>query len=92
MGIPTNNGSIHFHDDFRAKPTIIVGAYGIIPTKMAQKGQAKSGDICIAMGGKTGRDGIHGATFSSAEMTDRTINVNSSAVQIGNAIEEKIHT
>jgi phosphoribosylformylglycinamidine synthase len=89
MGIPTNNGSIHFHNDFRAKPTIIVGAYGIIPTKQAQKGQAKTGDIVVAMGGKTGRDGIHGATFSSAEMTDRTINVNSSAVQIGNAIEEK---
>ena len=89
MGIPTNNGSVHFHNDFRAKPTIIVGAYGIIPTNLAQKGQAKTGDIVLALGGKTGRDGIHGATFSSAEMTDRTINVNSSAVQIGNAIEEK---
>jgi phosphoribosylformylglycinamidine synthase len=89
MGIPTNNGSVHFHNDFRAKPTIIVGAYGIIPTKQAQKGKAKSGDFVVAMGGRTGRDGIHGATFSSAEMTDRTINVNSSAVQIGNAIEEK---
>lgn len=89
MGIPTNNGSVHFHNDFRAKPTIIVGAYGIIPTKLAQKGQAKTGDLVLALGGKTGRDGIHGATFSSAEMTDRTININSSAVQIGNAIEEK---
>lgn len=89
MGIPTNNGSVHFHNDFRAKPTIIVGAYGIIPTKQAQKGQAKTGDVVLALGGRTGRDGIHGATFSSAEMTDRTINVNSSAVQIGNAIEEK---
>jgi len=89
MGIPTNNGSVHFHNDFRAKPTIIVGAYGIIPTKQAQKGQAETGDVVLALGGKTGRDGIHGATFSSAEMTDRTINVNSSAVQIGNAIEEK---
>ena len=89
MGIPTNNGSVHFHNDFRAKPTIIVGAYGIIPTKLAQKGQAKTGDVVLALGGRTGRDGIHGATFSSAEMTDRTINVNSSAVQIGNAIEEK---
>ena len=89
MGIPTNNGSVHFHDDFRAKPTIIVGAYGITPVKNSQKGEAKKGDIVVAIGGKTGRDGIHGATFSSAEMTDRTINVNSQAVQIGNAIEEK---
>ena len=89
MGIPTNNGSVHFHDDFRAKPTIIVGAYGILSRKNSQKGNANIGDIVVAVGGKTGRDGIHGATFSSAEMTDKTISVNSSAVQIGNAIEEK---
>ncbi len=89
MGIPTNNGSVHFHDDFRAKPTVIVGAFGIISTKKAKKGQARKGDIVVAVGGRTGRDGIHGATFSSAEMTDKTISVNSSAVQIGNAIEEK---
>lgn len=89
MGIPTNNGSVHYHEDFRAKPTIIVGSYGIIPENRAQKGQAEVNDLVVAIGGRTGRDGIHGATFSSGEMTDRTINVNSSAVQIGNAIEEK---
>ncbi len=89
MGIPTNNGSVHFHKDFRAKPTILVGSYGILPIKKAQKGKPKTGDIIIAIGGKTGRDGIHGATFSSAEMTDKTITVNATAVQIGNAIEEK---
>lgn len=89
MGIPTNNGSVHFHNDFRAKPTVIVGAYGIIPTKKAKKGSPQNGDLVIAVGSRTGRDGVHGATFSSGEMTDKTISVNSSAVQIGNAIEEK---
>ena len=89
MGIPTNNGSVHFHPDFRAKPTIIVGAYGILPTRKAKKRKAKRGQLVVAVGGKTGRDGIHGATFSSGEMSHRTISVNSSAVQIGNAIEEK---
>ncbi len=89
MGIPTNNGSIHFHEDFKAKPSVIVGAYGLIPEERAQKGVPKKGDLIIAMGGRTGRDGIHGATFSSGEMTADTISVNSSAVQIGNAIEEK---
>lgn len=89
MGIPTNNGSVHFHDDFRAKPSVIVGAYGLIPTERAQKGTAQKGDVVVVVGGKTGRDGIHGATFSSAEMSHETININSSAVQIGNAIEEK---
>jgi len=89
MGIPTNNGSVHYHEDFRAKPTVIVGAYGILPESRAQKGKPEVGDLVVIVGGKTGRDGLHGATFSSGEMTDRTANVNSSAVQIGNAIEEK---
>lgn len=89
MGIPTNNGSHHFHEDFRAKPTVIVGAYGILPESRAQKGKPQVGDLVVVVGGRTGRDGIHGATFSSGVMTERTTNVNSSAVQIGNAIEEK---
>jgi phosphoribosylformylglycinamidine synthase len=89
MGIPTANGSLHFHEDFRAKPTVIVGAYGIQPEEYSQKGEPQVGDLVVSLGGRTGRDGIHGATFSSGEMTDRTASVNSSAVQIGNAIEEK---
>ncbi|MEK7518170.1 MAG: AIR synthase-related protein [Patescibacteria group bacterium] len=89
MGIPTSNGSIHFHDDFRAKPTVLVGAYGIMPKKYAKRGKPKIGDVIVSIGGRVGRDGIHGATFSSGEMTDQTIIVNSQAVQIGNAIEEK---
>ena len=89
MGIPTNNGSVHYHEDFRAKPTIIVGAYGIIPEERAQKGEPQLNDLVVVIGGRTGRDGVHGATFSSGEMTDQTISINSSAVQIGNAIEEK---
>ncbi|TSC88308.1 MAG: phosphoribosylformylglycinamidine synthase [Microgenomates group bacterium Gr01-1014_7] len=89
IGIPTNNGSFHFHGDFRAKPIVLVGAYGILPKKKAKKGQPKIGDLAVVIGGRTGRDGIHGATFSSAEMTERTTKVNATAVQIGNAIEEK---
>ncbi|MCR4305775.1 MAG: AIR synthase-related protein, partial [Candidatus Daviesbacteria bacterium] len=89
MGIPTNNGSVHFHKDFRARPTVIVGAFGIVPKKYAVKEKPKIGDLIVSVGGRTGRDGIHGATFSSGEMTDKTIEVHSSAVQIGNAIEEK---
>src|SRR3989344_5852851 len=77
MGIPTNNGSFHFHEDFRAKPSVIVGAYGIIPDDQCQKGSPQIGDKIIVVGGRTGRDGIHGATFSSGEMTDKTISVNS---------------
>ena len=89
MGIPTNNGSVHFHEDFRAKPTVIVGAYGILPETACRMGKPDIGDLAVVMGGRTGRDGIHGATFSSGEMTNRTVDVNANAVQIGNAIEEK---
>jgi len=89
MGVPTNNGSVHFHDDFRAKPSVIVGAYGILPLEGCQKGTPQPGDLAVVIGGRTGRDGIHGATFSSGEMTQRTVDINASAVQIGNAIEEK---
>ncbi|MBN1969978.1 MAG: phosphoribosylformylglycinamidine synthase [Candidatus Delongbacteria bacterium] len=89
MGIPTNNGSFHFHKDFGPKPTVLVGADGIIPVKYAKKGKAETGDYVVTFGGKTGKDGIHGATFSSAEMTEKTSKLNSGAVQIGNAIEEK---
>src|SRR3989344_4948963 len=89
VGIPTNNGSVHFHPDFRAKPTVAVGSFGLIEKKKAKKGKPMKDDLILTIGGKTGRDGIHGATFSSGEMTDRTINISGSAVQIGNAIEEK---
>jgi len=89
MGIPTNNGSVHFHPDFRAKPTVIVGAYGILPAAYSTKREPYPGDLVVTVGGRTGRDGIHGATFSSGEMTDRTMDVNASAVQIGHPIEEK---
>ncbi len=89
MGVPTNNGSVHFHKDFRAKPTVIVGAYGIAPIKDCKKGAPQPGDIIFTVGGKTGRDGIHGATFSSGQMTSDTKSIHASAVQIGNPIEEK---
>ncbi len=88
MGIPTNNGSEHRHPDF-VKPTVIVGAYGLIPNERAEKGEPEVGDKIVAIGGRTGRDGIHGATMSSADMTEQTATVDSQAVQIGNPIEEK---
>ena len=47
------------------------------------------GDLIVTIGGRTGRDGIHGATFSSAELTSQSEQLSGGAVQIGNAIEEK---
>ncbi|MBB6428551.1 phosphoribosylformylglycinamidine synthase subunit PurS [Algisphaera agarilytica] len=88
MGIPTVNGAVYFHDDFVANPLVYAGCVGIIPLDKCF-GTAQPGDRIIILGGATGRDGIHGATFSSAELTDTHADEFSHAVQIGNAITEK---
>ena len=88
MGIPTVNGSVVFHDDYLANPLVFAGCVGIIPLDKCF-GDPKPGDRIIILGGRTGRDGIHGATFSSDELTDTHTDEFSHAVQIGNAITEK---
>ncbi len=85
MGIPTVNGAIIFHDDYLGAPLVYCGTGGIIPRGMERK-KASPGELIVVIGGKTGRDGLHGATFSSAILDESS---SSSAVQIGNPIEEK---
>ncbi len=88
MGIPTVNGAIYFDDRYLANPLVFCGCVGLIPRDRIEK-KAIAGDLIVVAGGRTGRDGIHGATFSSAELTDSHADEFSHAVQIGNAIEEK---
>jgi phosphoribosylformylglycinamidine synthase len=88
MGIPTVNGAVHFDERYVGNPLVYVGCIGVIPNEMVF-GDPQSGDRIIALGGRTGRDGIHGATFSSEELTDTHADEFAHAVQIGNAIEEK---
>ncbi len=88
MGIPTVSGGVYFDDRHVGNPLVFAGCVGLIPRNMV-KGEARPGDRIIALGGKTGRDGIHGATFSSAEMEHTHVDEFAHAVQIGNAIEEK---
>ncbi len=88
MGIPTVSGAVYFDDRHIGNPLVFAGCVGLIPRAFV-KGAAKPGDRIIALGGRTGRDGIHGATFSSAEMEHTHADEFSHAVQIGNAIEEK---
>lgn len=92
MGIPTVNGAVWFDDRYVGNPLVYCGCVGVMPRGEGDSmifGSAKPGDRIIALGGRTGRDGIHGATFSSAELTDTHADEFSHAVQIGNAIEEK---
>lgn len=88
MGIPTVNGAVWFDDRYIGNPLVYCGCIGILPSNLIS-GDAQQDDRIIALGGRTGRDGIHGATFSSAELTDTHADEFSHAVQIGNAIEEK---
>jgi len=88
MGIPTVNGAILFHEHFAGNPLVYCGTAGIIPKDKSFK-KTNPGDLVVVVGGATGRDGIHGATFSSGELTHESETVSSGAVQIGNPIEEK---
>jgi phosphoribosylformylglycinamidine synthase len=89
MGIPTVNGAIYFDPRYLGNPLVYCGNVGLIPRDKSFK-QPRPGDHIVALGGRTGRDGIHGATFSSAELTSQSESLSGGAVQIGNAITEKM--
>jgi len=88
LGIPTVNGSVTYHKDYTANPLVYCGCVGIIPKANCQK-KVNTNDLIILVGGRTGRDGIHGATFSSGVMDENTQREFSSAVQIGDPLREK---
>jgi phosphoribosylformylglycinamidine synthase len=89
-GIPTINGSIVFDDRYLGKPLVYCGTGGIMPAEINGKPshikQAKPGDFIVMTGGRIGKDGIHGATFSSEELHEGSP---VSAVQIGDPITQK---
>ena len=88
MGIPTVNGAVLFDDRYLGNPLVFCGCLGLIPRRCIAK-EPRAGDLVVVIGGRTGLDGIHGATFSSAELTDTHADEFAHAVQIGNAITEK---
>jgi phosphoribosylformylglycinamidine synthase len=88
MGIPTVAGGLYFDNRYLANPLVYCGCVGLIPRDRIAKAP-QIGDHVVVVGGRTGRDGIGGATFSSAELTDTHADEFAHAVQIGNAIEEK---
>jgi len=89
MGIPTLNGAICFDDRYVANPLVFCGTLGLMPKHMSQQGRQNVGDLVVVAGGLTGRDGIHGVTFASGELTTESETVSSVSVQIGNPIIEK---
>ena len=90
-GIPTVNGAIVFDDRYIGKPLVYCGTIGLMPRRLADGRESheknpQPGDRVYMVGGRVGYDGIHGATFSSLELTEESP---SSAVQIGDPITQK---
>ncbi|RLI18429.1 phosphoribosylformylglycinamidine synthase subunit PurL, partial [Candidatus Bathyarchaeota archaeon] len=88
MGIPTVNGAIYFDEGYVGNVVVYCGCVGLLPKSKFVR-NVKAGDIILLVGGKTGRDGIHGVTFASAELTEKSEEVSRPAVQIANPIEEE---
>jgi phosphoribosylformylglycinamidine synthase subunit PurSL len=89
LGLPTVAGAIVHHDGFIANPLVFCGCVGLRPVDLQLSGQ-RAGDLIVVIGGATGRDGIRGATFSSATMDATTGDVAGASVQIGDPIIEKL--
>ncbi len=89
LGIPTLNGAILFDERYMANPLVYCGTLGLLPKELSRRGQQRAGDLVVLAGGRTGRDGIHGVTFASEQLTDESSAASYSSVQIGNPIVEK---
>jgi phosphoribosylformylglycinamidine synthase II len=89
-GIPTPQGFVNFDPRFVGKPLVFVGTIGLIPRiingKLGHEKCANPGDVIVVAGGRVGRDGIHGATFSSVALDEGSP---ATAVQIGDPITQK---
>ena len=90
IGIPTVGGEIQFEKCYEGNPLVNAMCVGLIDHKDIKKGQAHGvGNTVMYVGAKTGRDGIHGATFASEELTE-TSGDNRPAVQVGDPFMEKL--
>jgi len=91
MGIPTIAGAVAHDPGYLGNPLVFCGTVGIMPRGNAEAA-VQPGDLVVVAGGRTGRDGIHGATFSSIELSSDSESQSGGAVQIGHAIHEKMLT
>jgi len=89
MGIPTIAGAVAFDSGYVGNPLVFCGTVGIMPRNSADAA-VQPGDLVVVAGGRTGRDGIHGATFSSVELSSASESQSGGSVQIGHAIHEKM--
>ncbi|WP_059104464.1 phosphoribosylformylglycinamidine synthase subunit PurL [Shouchella shacheensis] len=90
IGVPTVGGEVQFDPCYEANPLVNAMCVGLIDHKDIQKGQAKGvGNTVMYVGASTGRDGIHGATFASEELSESS-DEKRPAVQVGDPFMEKL--
>ncbi len=89
IGLPTVAGAILYDPAYTTNPLVFAGCIGTAPSRPIHDGPF-AGDRVVVLGGATGRDGIRGATFSSATMDATTGEVAGASVQIGDPIVEKL--
>ena len=89
IGLPTIAGAVLYDQAYTTNPLVFAGCVGVAPTRPIHDGP-HPGDRVIVLGGATGRDGIRGATFSSATMDATTGEVAGASVQIGDPVVEKL--
>ncbi len=90
IGIPTVGGEVQFDPSYEGNPLVNAMCVGLINHKDIKKGQAHgAGNTVMYVGAKTGRDGIHGATFASEELTEES-DKDRPAVQVGDPFMEKL--
>ena len=94
LGIPTVSGGVFFDDGYIGNCIVNVGCVGIVKrSQLLKNAVGGPGDVLILAGGRTGRDGIHGVTFASAELNESSEEGSRGAVQLGDPImkEPLIH-
>jgi phosphoribosylformylglycinamidine synthase II len=90
VGIPTVGGEVQFEPAYEGNPLVNAMCVGLIRHEDIQKGIASGiGNTVMYVGAKTGRDGIHGATFASEELTEQS-EEKRPAVQVGDPFMEKL--
>ncbi|MGZ7208466.1 MAG: phosphoribosylformylglycinamidine synthase subunit PurL [Methanobacterium sp.] len=90
VGIPTVGGDVEFDENFKFNPLVNVVCAGLVKKDDIVRGIAPNvGDIFVLMGGRTGRDGIHGVTFASEELTTESELEDRPAVQVGDPFTKK---
>jgi len=88
LGLPTVSGAVLYDEGYLATPLVYCGCLGLLP-RGSHVRDPQPGDRIVVIGGRTGRDGLRGATFSSATLAHDTGDVAGTVVQIGNPITEK---